>query len=112
MKLMYEDYDDISVMSVKGELVADDVERFRKTVQQRFEESQIRDFVLDCAGLDFLDSQGIEALLWLQDQCADRLGQVRLAACPENVRTILHMTRLAPRFDCHDDIDAAVKSLR
>ncbi|MFW6059163.1 MAG: STAS domain-containing protein [Phycisphaeraceae bacterium] len=112
MKLACEDYDDISVMSIKGELVADEIERFRKTVQQRFEQSRVRDFVLDCNEMDFIDSQGLESLLWLQDQCADRLGQIRLAGCHDNIRTIFRMTRLAPRFDCHDDVDAALKSLR
>ena len=112
MKISCEDYDQISVMSIKGELNADEVERFHKTAQERLAGEQVRDFVLDCEQMEFIDSQGIEALLWLQDQCAERLGQVRLACCDENVRTILELTRLAPRFACHDDIDGAVKSLR
>ena len=112
MKLNCEDHEDISVMNIKGELIADEIERFRKTVQDRLDGGQVRDFVLDCSEMDFIDSQGLESFIWLQDQCAERLGQVRLAGCTDNVLTIFRLTRLAPRFDCHDDIDTAVKSLR
>ncbi len=112
MKLACENYETICVMSIKGELIADDIENFHKAVQQRLEGDQVRDFVLDCAEMDFIDSKGLEALLWLQDQTAERLGQTRMVGCQANVRTILELTRLALRFDRHDEIDQAVKSLR
>ena len=59
-----------------------------------------------------MDSAALETLLWLQDQSAQRLGQVRLAQLSENVAAILHLTRLDKRFDTHGDVESAVKSLR
>ena len=111
MKLTHEDYDQLTVMSVRGDLTADQVEEFRKATQARMD-AKVRDFVLDVAAMEFVDSKGLEALLWLQEQCGERLGQVRLAAPTENVTKILEMTRLAPRFDSHPGVDAAIKSLR
>ena len=111
MKVSFEDYDQLTVMAIKGEMLAEDIDRFRKDSIDRMN-SGIRDFVIDMANLEFIDSKGLETLLWLQDQCAERLGQVRLSGLRDNIRQIMTMTRLSPRFDCHEGIDAAIKSLR
>lgn len=111
MKLTYEDYDQLSVVAMRGELTADECEAFRGAMTERIEHD-IRDFVLNLAETDAVDSQGLEALLWLQDQASERLGQVRLAAASPTLREVLRVTRLAGRFDSHDTIDAAIASLR
>ena len=71
----------------------------------------MRDFVLDLESLDFIDSRGLETLLWLQDKCNEMLGQVRLAGCPDHIYKVLEVTRLNTRFECHPDVDTAVTSL-
>lgn len=111
MKLTHEDYDHMTVMTLRGDLTADGAEEFRKATMARLN-AQVRDFVLDVSGVEFVDSKGLEAFLWLQDQAGERLGQIRFAAVHENVKKIFELTRLAPRLDCHGDVDAAVKSLR
>ena len=110
MKISHEDRDQLTVLSVRGDLEAEETVRFRKAVLERME-AKVRDFVLDMEQLAHIDSQGLETLLWLQDECAEQLGQVRLACVQEHIRTILDMTRLAGRFDCHPTVDAAIASL-
>lgn len=110
MKLSHHDQDQLTVLSVRGDLEADQADRFRKAVLERME-ARIRDFVLDLRELEHLDSSGLESLLWLQDQCAEQLGQVRLAGARDHVRTILEMTRLAARFEHCDSVDTAIQSL-
>lgn len=111
MKLTCEDYDQLAVVSLKGDLSGEQVDALRKTAGDRLN-AQTRDFVLDCAAVEFIDSKGLEALLWLQERCGEKLGQIRLAAAADNVRKILEITRLLARFDIHDDVDSAIKSLR
>ena len=111
MKMTHEDYDRVTVVGLQGEMGADDVEPFKKLVGERLAGGGC-DFVLDAAKLDFVDSRGIETLLWLQDQAGERLGQVRLVKPTEPVRTILRITRLEHTFDTHDSTEAALKSLR
>ncbi|XAM01094.1 STAS domain-containing protein [Phycisphaeraceae bacterium D3-23] len=110
MKITYEDRGPVTVFSVTGDLSIDDADRFRREAMQRLDED-IRDFVLDFEGLEFIDSRGLETLLWLQDRCAELLGQVRIASCPDHVNKVLEITRLSARFECHDNIDRAIKSL-
>jgi anti-anti-sigma factor len=112
MKLTYEDYDQLTVLTCKGEFAGDDAcSGFRTLVKDRLEQ-RTRDMVVDLSTVESIDSRGLETLLWLQDLCAEKLGQVRLAGCTETISQILEITRLAGRFDRHDTIDEAIRSLR
>lgn len=110
MKISYEDNGPVSVLSITGDLSVDEADRFQREALQRMDQN-VRDFVLDLESVDFIDSRGLESLLWLQDKCNELLGQVRLAACPEHIFKVLEVTRLSTRFDCHPDVDTAVTSL-
>lgn len=111
MKLTCENYDHVSVFAIRGDLTADDVDTLRSAAQKRLDED-VRDFVLDLAQLEFIDSQGLETLLWLQETCGEKLGQMRLVSLQQHIEKILEITRLAARFDRHDSVDSALKSLR
>lgn len=111
MKLTHEDHDQLTVMSIRGEIMEEDIDTLRKLTLERMD-NRARDFVIDLEQTDFIDSKGLETLLWLQEETLAQLGQVRLAACQESVNKILEITRLASRFECHCDVESAVKSLR
>jgi len=111
MKLACEEHEQLVVVTVRGELVRDELDQFRSETEGRLDQNA-RDFVLDLSKTEFVDSQGLEALLQLQARCAEQLGQVRLASCHDNVQQILEVTRLNRRFDQHETVDEAIKSLR
>ncbi len=111
MKLSYEDHDTVTVLTVSGELTADSADAFRRTCQERFD-AGIRDIVLDLEHLKLIDSAGLELLLWIIDETADRSGQCRLVNPDETVRKIFEATRLDRRFAVHETVEAAAKSLR
>jgi anti-anti-sigma factor len=111
MKLKYEDHDKISIVSIDGDMTADHVDSFRRTVGERINKGT-RDFVLQVEGLTFIDSAGLESLLWLQEAAAEHLGQIRLVAPEENIRKILEITRLQHQFDVHEEVTDAIRSLR
>ena len=111
MKLSYEDHDTITVLTISGELTTDQVDPFRRSCQDRFE-AGIRHVVLDMEHVTFIDSAGLEALLWIIDTAAERSGQLRLIKPDATVSKILEISRLDRRFDIHDTIESAAKSLR
>lgn len=111
MKLTCEEHDQITVMTIQGEFTSDQTDRFRREVIEHMDQ-RTRDFVVDMSQTQFVDSKGLETLLWLQDQAAEKLGQVRLAGCPDFLRKVLQMTRLASYFECHEDAASAMRSLR
>lgn len=111
MKLSYEDHGAVSVITVSGELTADEADGFRRSCTERFN-GGVRNVVLDLEHLETIDSAGLELLLWLMDEVADRVGQLRLVRPDETVRKVLEITRLARRFDIHETIESAAKTLR
>ena len=111
MNVRYEDYEHVSVIGVNGDLTADNCDMLRKQIEQRLER-KVRSFVVDLEQTTFIDSKGLETLIWLQDKCDQGLGQVRLCKPDETCRKILQVTRLEGRFDVFTDVTEAVKTMR
>jgi anti-anti-sigma factor len=113
MQITIEQYGDISALKVKHELSVDNVQQFRKHAEKQLEEG-VRRFVLDLEETLFVDSEGLEAFLWLRDECENifEVAGVKVAAADENVRKILEMTRLDKDFEIYDTVADAVKAFR
>ena len=111
MKISYEDHEMITVLTVSGDLTAEQVDKFRRSCQERFE-AGIRHVVVDMGHLSFVDSAGLETLLWVIDEAASHDGQVRLVSPESTVKKILEISRLDRRFNIHDSVESAAKSLR
>ncbi len=111
MKLSYEDHETITVLTVSGDLTADQVDAFRRSCLERFA-AGIRDVVLDMEHMTFVDSAGLETLLWVIDEAGEMGGQLRIVKPDSTVRKILEVSRLDRRFDIHESIESAAKSLR
>lgn len=110
MKITCQHNEHHTVFGLRGELTADEADGFRKEALREMD-AKTHDFVLDMSHVSFVDSKGLETLLWLQDQCLEKLGQVRLAACPDNIKTILRITRLNDTIITCDSIESAIESL-
>lgn len=110
MKITHQDQHELTVLTLKGEFAGDAADTFRRAALERID-ARIRDFVVDATLVESVDSSALEALLWLQEQCAERLGQVRLAGCPENLIQVLKLTRLNARLECAAGVEQAIESL-
>jgi anti-sigma B factor antagonist len=111
MKLSYEDHQHITVITVSGELTVDQADAFRRACQDRMANG-IRHVVLDIQHLSSVDSAGLELMLWLVDELGKQQGHLRLVNPDETVAMVLRLTRLDRRFDIHQSIESAAKSLR
>lgn len=111
MKVSHQDYEHVSVLTLSGDFTADDVEQFRRVIAER-RAAGVRDVLVDCEALEFVDSAGLEAWLRLQEQLGESGGQMRLVRPDEVVSKILQLTRLDLAFEAHPSVEAAVRSLR
>lgn len=111
MKLSYEDHGTITVLTLSGEFTADQGDHFRRMCLERLT-GEVRDIVLNLQHLTSIDSAGLELLLWLHEKVGEHGGQVRIVNPDELVRKIFYLTRLIRRFNIHDSVEAAAKSLR
>lgn len=109
MKIKTQDYNDVTVIELQGELDSDVAELFKSTITDIIAKGKTS-IVLDMSGLGFIDSQGLEQLLWARDYCSENKRQMRLAGLDENCTKILEVTRLEDEFDRYTELAEAVKS--
>ena len=112
MGVKCEEYNQVCVVSLGGDLVGDDAQAARKSVEERIEQRQVVDFIIDFEKAGFVDSEGLETLLWIKRRAEDLFGQMKLINIDENVRKILEITRLEHRFECQPNLEAALKTMR
>ena len=112
MPIKYDEYNQVSVMSINGDFVGAEIDAMKKQVDDLIEKKQIVDYVVDFEKSGFIDSEGLEALLWLKRRAEDLFGQMKLVNLDENCKKILEITRLEPRFECHGDLTGALKTMR
>jgi anti-sigma B factor antagonist len=109
MRIITQDYNDITVVELNGEFTAEFVTFFEDNIQQVLGRGQAG-VVLDMSNVGFIDSAGLESLLSLRDSCHDNARSLKLAALDENCSKILEVTRLGREFDSYEELAQAVKS--
>ncbi len=109
MKIKTQDYNNVSVVAVQGELDKEGVESFQNTVTGIISK-QKTGIVVDMSEAGYIDSAGLEKLLWARDYCNENNCQLRLAGLDEHCAKILEITRLANEFDKYGELAEAVKS--
>lgn len=112
MPVKADDYEQICVLTVDGDLSAETAVAVRKTVEDSIDQRQIVNFILDFETCSFLDSEGLSTILWIRRRVEELFGQVKLVNLDDNVRKILEITRLDHRFECPSDLTTALKSMR
>ena len=109
MKIKIQDYNDVTVVELQGELDGDVAELFQNTITNIIAKHKTY-IVLDMSGVGFIDSQGLEQLLWSRDYCSENKRELRLAGLDENCMRILEITQLENEFDHYLELAEAVKS--
>jgi anti-anti-sigma factor len=112
MPIKCDEYNQVCVIAVTGEFAGDNTAAARTSVEDHIDRLQIVDFVVDLEKANFVDSEGLETLLWIKRRCEDLFGQVKLVNPDETCKKILEITRLEHRFECHQDLAAALKTMR
>ncbi|MHC4172391.1 MAG: STAS domain-containing protein [Planctomycetota bacterium] len=109
MKVNIQDYGDITVVELQGDLDGDVAELFQNTITDIIGKRKTG-IVLDMSGVGFIDGRGLEQLLWSRDYCNQNKREFRLAGLDESCVRILEITRLENEFDHYAELAEAVKS--
>jgi anti-sigma B factor antagonist len=112
MSVKSDDYGHICVLEMQGDFTTEAVQELRKVVQERIDNRRIVDFVVDFGKCGFIDSEGLETLLWIKRTSEEMFGRLKLAQLDEHCRKILEMTRLDHRFECCADLADAMKNMQ
>lgn len=103
MSVTAESKGDLTIIKVDGDLAGANVEELRSIVQECLDRDR-RDFYVDLSASEVCTSAGLETLTWLQRECEERLGLVKLCSVSDTLNKILELTRLNNRFERDSDV--------
>lgn len=109
MKIKTQEYDEVTVVTMQGDMNADAGKMFEDVLSQIIATGK-KGIVLDMSGIGFISGSGLEKLLWARDYCHESHCQLKLAGLDENCEKILEITRLENEFDRYAELAKAVKS--
>lgn len=109
MKIETQNYNDITVVKMQGEFTVDTIKMLQDTASSIIADGTPK-IVLDMTDVGFIDSQGLEQLLWMKGYCVEHDRQLKLAGMDENCDKIMEITRLSSQFDTYNEVNEAVRS--
>ena len=109
MRVNTQNYKTTTVVELQGEIDADVTDSLKNVVAEAVSKD-MTGIVLNMSDVSFIDSAGLELLLWVRDYCRRNKIQLKLAALDENCAKILEITRLQNEFDRHAELAEAVRS--
>jgi len=102
---------DVAVVRCRGRIIfGQEVDELRLTVLSLLKESNR--LVLQLAGIEQIDSEGLAALVGLFISARNRGGELKLADLSPKSRELLRVTRLDKIFGTHKSESEAVASFR
>lgn len=108
LKGIIEDNDVLVIELREDNLDASNVREFKDAIQAVMHERTR--VVLDMAGVKFVDSSGLGALISCLRQLNGRRGDFKLCAMSKTVRALFELMRMHRVFNIHETRDEAVRS--
>jgi anti-anti-sigma factor len=100
----------VVVLTLKGTLeIGRDAERLNELVKSRLDSGENK-FLLDLAGVRYIDSSGITALIKIHTSAKSSAGAMKLLRLTQRVHDVLQITRLSSVFEIYNDPEKALES--
>ena len=101
--------DGISIIMIKGNMSADAIEHTRKEIEAIAAVDGI-ELVLDLKEVEFIDSAGIGAIVYMVKRCRRSGGSVKIANVQGQVRDVFRMAGLDKALEIYPSMDSALES--
>ena len=103
----------VGLVSIIGPLTAGQVDAFRAEFNDWHKAGEdFHNVVMDCHGIEFMDSSGLGVLIALLKRISERGGDLKLARLPKKVRMVFEITRAYKIFQIFDTVEEALKACR
>ena len=99
----------VTVLKPIGPLVGDEATRFRARALE-MASSNLGRIVVDAAGIPFLDSRGIEALVEVTEELGLSGRSLKLCSINAMIREVLELTGWSDAFEYFADVNSGVRS--
>ncbi len=108
MQIIEQKKGDVSIISVQGEINADNVTQLKKVMSDLAVANKVK-VVLDMEKMNYIDSSGLAALIAASHEFRKRKGDLRLAAMNNTVHEVFDVTFLNQHFKIFPAADNACK---
>ncbi len=98
-----------AVVRVRGSAGMEEADRFRRQLEE-LAEQPIAIIALDLAGLEFISSAGLGALISAHKKASPHDGRIRLVNPQPLILRVLEMTRLTSVFEVFGTLEEALAS--
>ncbi len=98
----------VKVMTA-GRLTADCADQFKQYMQEAL--ARGRRFVLDLSGMEYVDSTGLGAMVFMLQRIAEAGGELKIAGLQAKPRVVFDITRACKIFDIYPDVEKALAVL-
>ncbi len=101
----------IGLVRVQSALSAATVDTFREELsdwQQR--EPDVRNYVIDLAEVEFMDSAGLGTLIAALKRVTERGGDMKIACLQKKPRMVFEITRAYKVFEIYNSVDDALRA--
>jgi anti-sigma B factor antagonist len=104
--------DRIIVVDLAGRLTLSDSRTQLRDLIHVFSGNGHKKFLLNLAGVDFMDSDGMGELVRCYSTIRQRGGEMKLVHVNERVRNLLQITRLNTLFEIYSEEPVALQAFR
>lgn len=109
MELLEKNVGPVLVVEVCGRLTADCSEEFKHKLLEKITEN--KRLVLDLSKLEYIDSTGLGAIVFILQKNSDNDGEMKLARLQGKPRIVFDITKAYKIFDIYDTVEEAIAAL-
>ncbi|MCF7848430.1 MAG: STAS domain-containing protein [Kiritimatiellales bacterium] len=103
----------IGIIKINEALTAATVDAFREQFSSwQAAEPEVKNFVIDLADVDFMDSAGLGTLIAVLKRVTEQGGDMKVACLQKKPRMVFEITRAYKVFEIFDTVDEAVKTFQ
>ncbi|MBS4029699.1 MAG: STAS domain-containing protein [Ignavibacteriales bacterium] len=112
MQIKEKFFDDIAVVSMKGNLLGGDETQQMKDKIQSLIHDGVKKIVLDLKGVTWMNSTGLGALISCYTSAKNQSGDLRLSHLSEKVHNLFIITKLLKVFKVFETTERAIASFK
>ena len=98
----------VKVMII-GRLTADCADQFKQYMQEAL--ARGRRFVLDLSEMEYVDSTGLGAMVFVLQRISEAGGELKIASLQAKPRVVFDITKAYKIFDIYPDVEKALAAL-
>lgn len=110
MILTHQQQPNLDIIEISGRFVMADAPEAREKTKNIIE-GGTKNLIVDLSGITFIDTSGLSVLISAYKLMRGNDGRMVLTGIPDNVRTLLELTRLNEIFELHASTETAIAAL-